>query len=68
LPSIIYGCKKAWFFIIYLSSKFLINLEKESTMGIEKGLLDKMISNNFMGKRRLGRPLKYNIRNRGRAG
>ena len=31
-------------------------------MGIEKGLLDKMISNNFMGKRRLGRPLKYNIR------
>jgi len=36
--------------------------------GIERGLLDKMISNNFMGKRRLGRPLKYNIRNRGRAG
>jgi hypothetical protein len=37
-------------------------------MGIERGLLDKMISNNFMGKRRLGRPLKYNIRHRGRAG
>jgi hypothetical protein len=37
-------------------------------MGIEKGLLDKMISGNLMGKRRLGRPLKYNIRHRNKAG
>lgn len=35
---------------------------------IERGLLDKMISNNLMGKRRMGRPLKHNIRNRGKAG
>lgn len=37
-------------------------------MGIEKSILDKMVSGQFMGKRRLGRPLKYNIRNRGKAG
>lgn len=60
--------KKHGFFIIYLSLLFVLNLEKESTMGIERGLLDKMISNNFMGKRRLGRPLKYNLRSRGKAG
>ena len=37
-------------------------------MGIERSVLDKMVSGQFMGKRRLGRPLKYNIRNRGKAG
>lgn len=35
---------------------------------IERGLLDRMVSGAFMGKREIGRPLKYNIRTRGRAG
>jgi len=37
-------------------------------MGIERGLLDKMVSGAFMGKREIGRPLKYNTRNRGKHG
>ena len=32
------------------------------------GLLDKMVNGAFLGKRQMGRPLKYNIRTRGRAG
>jgi len=35
---------------------------------IERGLLDRMVSGAFMGKREIGRPIKYNIRTRGRAG
>jgi hypothetical protein len=37
-------------------------------MKLEAGLLDKMINGAFLGKRQIGRPLKYNIRPRGRAG
>jgi hypothetical protein len=37
-------------------------------MGIERGIIDKLINGAFMGKREIGRPLKYNIRNRGRHG
>lgn len=37
-------------------------------MGFERGIIDKMINGAFMGKREIGRPLKYNIRNRGRHG
>lgn len=37
-------------------------------MKLETGLLDKMINGAFLGKRQIGRPLKYNIRARGRAG
>jgi len=29
---------------------------------IERGLLDKMVNGAFLGKRTIGRPLKYNIR------
>lgn len=32
------------------------------------GMLDKMVSGAFMGKRQIGRPLKYNIRPRGKDG
>jgi len=32
------------------------------------GLLDKMVNGAFLGKRQLGRPIKYNIRSRGKAG
>ena len=35
---------------------------------IERGLLDRMVSGAFMGKREIGRPIKYNIRTRGKAG
>lgn len=37
-------------------------------MKISTGLLDKMINGAFLDKRKLGRPLKYNIRNRGTSG
>jgi len=33
-------------------------------MKIGTGLLDKMINGAFLNKRKLGRPLKYNIRKR----
>ena len=36
--------------------------------GLGTGMLDKMVSGAFMGKRQLGRPLKYTFRTRGRAG
>jgi len=36
-------------------------------MKIETGLLDKMINGAFLNKRKLGRPIKYNIRTRGPA-
>ena len=37
-------------------------------MGIERGLLDKMVNGAFLGKRKIGRPLKYNIRPKTRTG
>ena len=37
-------------------------------MGFERGIIDKMINGAFLGKREIGRPLKYNTRNRGRHG
>ena len=37
-------------------------------MRIETGLLDKMVHGAFLGKRQMGRPIKYNIRNRGKTG
>lgn len=30
--------------------------------GIEKSLLDKFVNGAFLGKRKIGRPIKYNIR------
>jgi hypothetical protein len=35
-------------------------------MKIGTGLLDKMVNAAFLNKRKIGRPLKYNIRTRGR--
>lgn len=35
---------------------------------LERGLLDKMINGAFLGKRKMGRPVKYNIRTKGRVG
>jgi hypothetical protein len=37
-------------------------------MGFERGIIDKMLNGAVMGKREIGRPLKYNTRNRGRHG
>lgn len=37
-------------------------------MKIGTGLLDKMVNGAFLGKRKMGRPIKYNIRTRGRDG
>ena len=37
-------------------------------MPIEKSLLDRMVNGAFLGKRRIGRPLKYNVRSKGRQG
>ena len=36
--------------------------------GLGTGMLDKMVHGAFLGKRQLGRPLKYSFRTRGRAG
>jgi hypothetical protein len=35
---------------------------------LERGLLDKMVNGAFLGKRKMGRPVKYNIRTKGRQG
>lgn len=35
---------------------------------LETTLLDKFVNGAFLGKRQIGRPLKYNIRNKGRVG
>jgi hypothetical protein len=35
---------------------------------LERGLLDKMINGAFLGKRQVGRPIKYNIKGKGRQG
>lgn len=35
---------------------------------IETTLLDKFVNGAFFGKRQIGRPLKYNIRNKGYQG
>ena len=34
-------------------------------MPLEKSLLDKFVNGAFLGKRKLGRPVKYNIRSKG---
>jgi hypothetical protein len=43
---------------------------EESTMGLklERGPLEKMVNGAFLGKRKMGRPVKYNIRTKGRQG
>jgi len=35
---------------------------------LEAGLLDRMINGAFLGKREIGRPIKYNIRDRDNSG
>ena len=35
---------------------------------MERTILDKMVNGAFLGKRKIGRPLKYNIRNKGSLG
>jgi hypothetical protein len=37
-------------------------------MKLETTLLDKMINGAFLHKRHIGRPLKYNLRTKGRLG
>ena len=37
-------------------------------MGIERGLLDKAVNGALMGKRRIGRPIRYNLRTKGKQG
>jgi hypothetical protein len=37
-------------------------------MKLEKSFLDRMINGAFMNKRQLGRPIKYNLRTKGRQG
>jgi hypothetical protein len=37
-------------------------------MPMEKTILDKFVQGGFMGKRAIGRPVKYNVRNRGMQG
>ena len=34
-------------------------------MPLEKSLLDKFVNGAFLGKRKIGRPVKYNIRSKG---
>jgi hypothetical protein len=33
---------------------------------LEKSLMDKMVHGAFLGKRQMGRPIKYNIKGKGR--
>lgn len=35
---------------------------------LERSFLDRMVNGAFMNKRQIGRPIKYNIRNKGRQG
>lgn len=37
-------------------------------MKLERTLLDKFVNGAFLNKRQIGRPLKYNIRSKGRQG
>ncbi len=37
-------------------------------MNFGRGFLDKMINGAFLGKRQIGRPIKYNIRHMGDQG
>jgi hypothetical protein len=37
-------------------------------MGLERSFLDRMVNGAFMNKRQIGRPIKYNIRSKGRQG
>ena len=37
-------------------------------MPLEKSLLDKFVNGAFLGKRKIGRPIKYNIRHKGSIG
>jgi hypothetical protein len=37
-------------------------------MNFGRGFLDKMVNGAFLGKRQIGRPIKYNIRNKGFSG
>ena len=37
-------------------------------MKLERTLLDRFVSGAFMNKRQIGRPLKYNLRGKGRSG
>jgi hypothetical protein len=33
---------------------------------LEKSVLDKMVNGAFLGKRQMGRPVKYNLKGKGR--
>jgi hypothetical protein len=33
---------------------------------LEKSVLDKMVNGAFLGKRQMGRPIKYNLKGKGR--
>jgi len=37
-------------------------------MGLERSLLDRFINGAYLGKRKIGRPVKYNIKTKGRQG
>ena len=47
----------------------IINFEEVKTMPrLESTLLDRFVNGAFAGKRKIGRPLKYNIRHKGAQG
>jgi hypothetical protein len=35
---------------------------------LERSFLDKMVNGAFLNKRQIGRPIKYNLRNKGKQG
>lgn len=37
-------------------------------MGIGRGMLDKAINGALLGKRKIGRPIRYNLRTKGKQG
>ena len=60
---------KAWILIKYNNKKQKKEESiKQIKMKIERTYLDKFINGAFFNKRQIGRPIKYNIRGKGRMG
>jgi hypothetical protein len=49
---------------VYCYNKFI----RRIMPGLEKTLLDRFVNGAFLGKRKMGRPIKYNIKTKGRQG
>jgi len=48
--------------------EYCYNKFRRRIMGLERSLLDRFINGAYLGKRKIGRPVKYNIKTKGRQG